>query len=242
MMPKWRQLEVILGMDWLNQYQAQIDCDQKTVKIKKPYGEYALTQKAVIFEWGSNQEEAFNILKEKLSHEPILALPKGNDDFVIYCDASWTSLGCVLMQQDKVIAYASRQLKIHEKNYTTHDLELGAIVFALKIRRHYLYATDALSQKEQSKPIRVKALRLDLKLDLMEQIKEIHPKALEEENIKKKRMVGKQKLLIKGKDGIMRFDQRIWIPKLGDIQEKVMDEAHNQDIPCILVQTKCTKI
>ncbi|GJZ31520.1 putative reverse transcriptase domain-containing protein [Tanacetum coccineum] len=72
---------------------------------------------------------------------PILALPEGSEDFVVYCDASHKSLGAVLMQREKVIAYASRQLKIHKKNYTTHDLELGSVVFALKIWRHYLYGT-----------------------------------------------------------------------------------------------------
>ncbi|GJS64287.1 putative reverse transcriptase domain-containing protein [Tanacetum coccineum] len=72
---------------------------------------------------------------------PILALPEGNDDFVVYYDASHQGLGAVLMQREKVIAYASRQLKPHEENYTTHDLELGAVVFALKIWRHYLYGT-----------------------------------------------------------------------------------------------------
>ncbi|GJW00194.1 putative reverse transcriptase domain-containing protein [Tanacetum coccineum] len=72
---------------------------------------------------------------------PILALPEGSEDFIAYCDASKKGLGAVLMQREKVISYASRQLKIHEKNYTTHDLELGAVVFALKIWRHYLYGT-----------------------------------------------------------------------------------------------------
>nr|GEV54209.1 retrotransposon protein, putative, Ty3-gypsy subclass [Tanacetum cinerariifolium] len=72
---------------------------------------------------------------------PILALPEGAEEFVAYCDASNKGLGVVLMQREKVISYASRQLKIHEKNYTTHDLELGAVVFALKIWRHYLYGT-----------------------------------------------------------------------------------------------------
>ncbi|GKG01436.1 putative reverse transcriptase domain-containing protein, partial [Tanacetum coccineum] len=72
---------------------------------------------------------------------PILALPEGSEDFVVYCDASHKGLGVVLMKIEKVIAYASRQLKIHEKNYTTHDLELGLVVFALKIWRHYLYGT-----------------------------------------------------------------------------------------------------
>ncbi|GJU29251.1 putative reverse transcriptase domain-containing protein [Tanacetum coccineum] len=72
---------------------------------------------------------------------PILALPEGSEDFMVYCDASHKGLGVVLMQREKVIAYASRQLKVHEKNYTTHDLELGSVVFALKIWRHYLYGT-----------------------------------------------------------------------------------------------------
>ncbi|GJX78277.1 putative reverse transcriptase domain-containing protein [Tanacetum coccineum] len=78
---------------------------------------------------------------QKLCSAPILALPEGSKDFIAYCDASKKGLGAVLMQREKVIAYASRQLKIHEKNYTTHDLELGAVVFALKIWRHYLYGT-----------------------------------------------------------------------------------------------------
>ncbi|GJY37473.1 putative reverse transcriptase domain-containing protein [Tanacetum coccineum] len=76
-----------------------------------------------------------------IEEAPILALPEGNDNFVIYCDASLQGLGAVLMQREKVIAYASRQLKPHEENYTTHDLELGAVIFALKIWRHYLYGT-----------------------------------------------------------------------------------------------------
>ncbi|GKE77744.1 putative reverse transcriptase domain-containing protein [Tanacetum coccineum] len=100
-------------------------------KIAKPMTE--LTQKNQKFNWGEEQEEAFQLLKQKLCAEPILALPKGSKDFVVYCDASIKGLGAALMQRMKVIAYASRQLKIHEKNYTTHDLELGAVVFALKI-------------------------------------------------------------------------------------------------------------
>ncbi|GKA76189.1 putative reverse transcriptase domain-containing protein [Tanacetum coccineum] len=100
-----------------------------------------LTQKKVNFVWGDKQEAAFQLLKQKLCSAPILALPEGSEDFIAYCDASKKGLGAVLMQREKVIAYASRQLKIHEKNYTTHDLELGAVVFALKIWRHYLYGT-----------------------------------------------------------------------------------------------------
>ncbi|GJT72333.1 putative reverse transcriptase domain-containing protein [Tanacetum coccineum] len=100
-----------------------------------------LTQKKVMFVWGDKQEAAFQLLKQKLCSAPILALPEGSKDFIAYCDASIKGLGNVLMQRDKVIAYASRQLEIHKKNYTTHDLELGAVVSALKIWRHYLYGT-----------------------------------------------------------------------------------------------------
>ncbi|GJW98122.1 reverse transcriptase domain-containing protein [Tanacetum coccineum] len=106
-------------------------------KIAKSLTE--LTQKNKKYIWGENQESAFQLLKQKLCKAPILALPEGNDDFVIYCDASHQGLGAVLMQREKVIAYASQQLKPHEDNYTTHDLELGAVVFALKIWRQYLY-------------------------------------------------------------------------------------------------------
>ncbi|KAF5805274.1 putative nucleotidyltransferase, Ribonuclease H [Helianthus annuus] len=108
-------------------------------KIAQPLT--SLTQKGVTYRWGDAQESAFQHLKDRLCSAPILSLPEGTDDFVVYCDASIQGLGCVLMQRDKVIAYASRQLKVHERNYTTHDLELGAVVFALKIWRHYLYGT-----------------------------------------------------------------------------------------------------
>ncbi|GKE98761.1 putative reverse transcriptase domain-containing protein, partial [Tanacetum coccineum] len=108
-------------------------------KIAKPLTE--LTQKNKKYIWGEDQESAFQLLKQKLCEAPILALPGGNDDFVVYCDASYQGLGALLMQREKVIAYASRQLKPHEENYTTHNLELGAVVFALKIWRHYLYCT-----------------------------------------------------------------------------------------------------
>ncbi|GJR15661.1 putative reverse transcriptase domain-containing protein [Tanacetum coccineum] len=100
-----------------------------------------LTQKKVVFDWGDKQELAFQLLKEKLCSAPILALPEGAENFIVYCDALHKRLGDVLMQNEKVIAYSLRQLKIHEKNYTTRDLELGAVVFALKILRHYLYGT-----------------------------------------------------------------------------------------------------
>ncbi|GJW11672.1 putative reverse transcriptase domain-containing protein [Tanacetum coccineum] len=86
-------------------------------------------------------ETAFQMLKHKLCSALILVLPEGSENFVVYCDASYKGLDVVLMQREKVIAYASRQLKIHEKNYTIRDLELGAVVFTLKMCRHYLYDT-----------------------------------------------------------------------------------------------------
>ncbi|GJY07394.1 putative reverse transcriptase domain-containing protein [Tanacetum coccineum] len=80
----------------------------------------------------------------KIANAPILALLEGSEDFMVYYNASHKGLGVVLMQREKVITYASRQLKVHEKNYTTHDLELGSVVFALKIWRHYLYGTRCI--------------------------------------------------------------------------------------------------
>ncbi|GJY84028.1 putative reverse transcriptase domain-containing protein [Tanacetum coccineum] len=110
--------------------------------ISKPMTK--LTQKDKKYEWGKEEEEAFQTLKQKLCSAPILALPEGTEDFVVYCDASLKGYGAVLMQREKVIAYASRQLKVHEENYTTYDLELGVAVFALRLWRHYLYGTKCV--------------------------------------------------------------------------------------------------
>ncbi|KAL0560765.1 hypothetical protein IC582_001178 [Cucumis melo] len=98
-----------------------------------------LTRKGAPFVWSKACEDSFQTLKQKLVTAPVLTVPDGSGSFVIYSDASKKGLGCVLMQQGKVVAYASRQLKSHEQNYPTHDLELAAVVFALKIWRHYLY-------------------------------------------------------------------------------------------------------
>nr|GEZ69923.1 retrotransposon protein, putative, Ty3-gypsy subclass [Tanacetum cinerariifolium] len=151
-----------------------------------------LTQKDVKFDWGDKQEASFQRIKQKLCSVPILALPEGSKDFVVYCDASIQGLGAVLMQREKVISYASRQLKIHDKNYTTHDLELGAVVFALKIWRHYLKANvvaDPLSRKERV-PLRVRALVMTIGLDLPKQILKAQTKAQKPENIKNKDVGG----------------------------------------------------
>ncbi|XP_073151776.1 uncharacterized protein [Henckelia pumila] len=121
----------------------------------------SLTRKGVKFKWSEKCEKSFAELKERLMFAPVLTIPEGTGRFVVYTDASKSGLGAVLMQDDKVIAYASRQLKVHEKNYPTHDLELAAVVFALKLWRHYLYGeryhpgkanvvVDALSRKSSS--------------------------------------------------------------------------------------------
>nr|GEX40393.1 putative reverse transcriptase domain-containing protein [Tanacetum cinerariifolium] len=110
--------------------------------ISKPLTK--LTQKNKNYEWGKEEEEAFQTLKQKLCSAPILALPKGTKYFMVYCDASLKGYRAVLMQRKKVIAYASRKLKVHEENYNTHNLELGGIVFALRLWRHYLYGTKCV--------------------------------------------------------------------------------------------------
>ncbi|KAJ9561955.1 hypothetical protein OSB04_007115 [Centaurea solstitialis] len=92
----------------------------------------------------SISELAFDTLRRKLCEAPVLTLPEGVEDLTVYCDASYHGLGCVLMQRGRVIAYASRQLKTHEVNYPTHDLELAAMVFALKLWRQYLYGSPLL--------------------------------------------------------------------------------------------------
>ncbi|GJW73912.1 putative reverse transcriptase domain-containing protein, partial [Tanacetum coccineum] len=124
---------------------------------------------------------------DKLCNAPVLALLDGWEDFVVYCDASRIGLGCVLMQRGKVIAYACRQLKIHKENYTTYDLELGVVMFALKIWRHYLYGTksanvvaDALSRKEKVKPKRVRAMNMIFQSSIKDRIHAAQKKAIDE--------------------------------------------------------------
>jgi ribonuclease HI len=90
---------------------------------------------------GQKCEDAFHTLRQHLTTTPVLAQPDNNKSFDVYCDASGTGLGCVLMQDNRVIAYASRALRSHEQNYPTHDLELAAVVHALKMWRHYLMGT-----------------------------------------------------------------------------------------------------
>ncbi|GKB58634.1 putative reverse transcriptase domain-containing protein [Tanacetum coccineum] len=209
-----------------------------------------LTQKNVKFDWGEKEEAAFQLIKQKLCSAPILALPKGSKNFIVYCDASHKGFGAVLIQNEKVIAYASRQLKIHEKNYTTHDLELRAVVFALKMWRHYLYETsdydcdiryhlgktnvvaNALSRKERVKPLRVRALVMTIGLNLPKKILEVQTKALKPKNLTAEDVGGmlrqdltKERLKPRA-DETLCLNNRRWLPCYGDLRTLVMHESH----------------
>ncbi|GJV74971.1 putative reverse transcriptase domain-containing protein [Tanacetum coccineum] len=178
------------------------------------------------------------LIKQKLCSAPILALPEGSKDFVVYYDASHKGLGTVLMQREKVIAYASRQLKVHEKNYTTHDLELGSVVFALKIWRHYLYETKytvftdhkSLQHILDQKELNMRQRRwLELLSDYDCDIR-YHPRkanvvadALSRGMIRKD--IPKEKLEPRV-DGTLCLNGRSLLPCYGDLRSVIMHESH----------------
>ncbi|GJS62251.1 putative reverse transcriptase domain-containing protein [Tanacetum coccineum] len=152
-------------------------------KIAKPVTK--LTQKKVKFVWGDKQEAAFQLLKQKLCSAPILALPERSEDFITYCDASKKGLGAVFMQREKVIAYASRQLKIHEKNYTTHNWKLG---YAKRVEHEATSLVGVAYERDQ--PLRVRALVMTIGLDLPKQILNAQTEARKLENLKNKDVGG----------------------------------------------------
>ncbi|GKB35146.1 putative reverse transcriptase domain-containing protein [Tanacetum coccineum] len=221
-----------------------------------------LTQKGIKFDWGEKEENAFQLIKQKLCSAPILALPKGSEDFVVYCDASHKGLGAVLMQREKVIAYASRQLKIHEKNYATYDLELGSVVFALKIWRHYLYGTKCtvftnhkslqhiLDQKELNMRQRhwlelLSDYDCDIRYhpgkanDLPKQILEAQIEALKPENLENedvgdliRKDIPNEKLEPRA-NGTLCLNGRSWLPCCGDLRSV---KAEHQRPSGLLVQ------
>ncbi|GJU01093.1 putative reverse transcriptase domain-containing protein [Tanacetum coccineum] len=217
------------------------------LKIAKPLTE--LTQKNKKYSWGKDQESAFQLLKQKLYEAPILALPEGNNDFVIYCDTSHQGLGAVLMQREKVIAYASRQLKPHEENYTTHNLELGTIHildekelnmrqrrwlelladYDCEIRYHHGKANvvaDALSQKERIKPLRVRSLVMTLHPKLPSQILEAQTEVIKEENIKAENLRGMDKAFKVRPDGTRCIKNQSWLPLFGNLRDLIMHESY----------------
>nr|GEW75909.1 putative reverse transcriptase domain-containing protein [Tanacetum cinerariifolium] len=258
-----------------------------------------ITQKKVKFDRGDKQEAASQIIKQKLCSAPILAIPEGSEDFVVYCDASIKGLGTMLIQKEKVIAYGSRQLKVHEKNYTTHNLDLGAVVFALKIWRYYLYeikctmltdhkslqhildqmelnmrqrrwlellsdydckiryhpgkanvVADALSQKEQIKPLRVRALVMTIGLDLPRKILEAQTEVMKPENLKSEDVGGmlienstdpekprKEKLEPRA-DGTLCLNNKSWLSCYGDLRTLIVHESHKSKYSVHLVSDK----
>ncbi|GJV80246.1 reverse transcriptase domain-containing protein [Tanacetum coccineum] len=201
-----------------------------------------LTQKSKTYDWGEEQENAFQTLKDKLCNAPVLALLDGPEDFVVYCDASRLGLGYVLMQRGKVIAYASRQLKIHEKNYTTHDLELGAVVFALKIWRHYLYGTKSVIYTDHKslqhifsqKELNMRQRRwiepfsdYDCEIRYHPGKANVVADALRggvEESVGLQK--GLDEVIERRSNGALYYLDRIWVPLKGDVIALIMDEAH----------------
>ncbi|GKD43348.1 putative reverse transcriptase domain-containing protein [Tanacetum coccineum] len=202
-----------------------------------------LTQKGVKFDWGDKAEAAFQLIKQKLCSAPILALPEGSKDFIVYCDASIKGLGAVLMQREKVIAYASRQLKIHEKNYTTHDLELGALVFAKNLEDHLSFGTKCMvftDHKNLQHIIDQKELNMRqcrcLIHDYWFEISQANfwklNKAQNKKNIKNEDVGGMiRKDILKEKlephvDGTLCLNGRSWLPCYGDLRTVIMHESH----------------
>jgi hypothetical protein len=120
----------------------------------------ALLAKKVEFKWTPACQKSFETLKEKLTTAPVLILLDVHKPFSVYCDASYTGLGCVLIQEGRVVAYSSRQLKIHEKNYPTHDLELAVMVHALKTWRHYLYGQKCDIYMDHKSQVHIHSVRV----------------------------------------------------------------------------------
>ncbi|KAI3704136.1 hypothetical protein L1987_74350 [Smallanthus sonchifolius] len=193
-----------------------------------------LTQKEVKYELGSTQEEAFKKLKEKLTQTQVLALPEGNEDLVVYADASRQGLGCVLIQRGRVIAYASRHLKVHEVNYPTHDLELAAVRRWFELLKDYdceiIYhhgkanaVADSLSRKDVPTPISVKSCQLVVTPDVMREIEKDQDEVLKEENTKKERMVRQLDKLEYNTVGVRTRFGPVWIPMGGELRTKILD-------------------
>ncbi|GJU56028.1 putative reverse transcriptase domain-containing protein [Tanacetum coccineum] len=207
-----------------------------------------LTQKGVKFDWGDKEEAAFQLIKQKLCSALILALPEGSEDFVVYSDASHKGLGAVLIQREKVITYASHQLKTHEKNYTTHDLKLR---LELNMRQHHWLellsdydceiryhprkanvVVDALIRKERNKPLWVRALVMTIGLNIPKQILEAQIEAQKPENFKKEDVGGMIRKDIQKErsephaDGTLCLNSRSWLPCYGDLRTVIMHESH----------------
>ncbi|GJV53525.1 reverse transcriptase domain-containing protein [Tanacetum coccineum] len=178
--------------------------------------------------------ENFSKIAKSLTILTQKTLPDGPEDFVVYCDASGIGLGCVLIQRGKVIAYASRQLKIHEENYTTHDLELGVVVFAVNIWRHYLYGTKSVIYTDHKslqhifsqKELNMRQRRwIELFSDYDCEI-HYHPGKANMVADSLRMQKGLDKMIEQRSDGTLYYLDRIWVPLKGEIRTLIMDEAH----------------
>ncbi|XP_073281756.1 uncharacterized protein [Primulina huaijiensis] len=182
------------------------------------------------FVWDESCEKSFQTLKEKLASTPVLILPTEDKEFTIYSDASKEGLGCVLMQEGRVIAYASRQLKQHEQNYPTHDLELATVVFALKIWRHYLYGAnyhpgkankvaDALSRKNESK---ITLTSLSARPCLQETVKLNQDRDPELTKLKGQVESGKSQDLQIDDRGVLWMKGRLCVPDSDNLRQEIL--------------------
>ncbi|GKD41219.1 putative reverse transcriptase domain-containing protein, partial [Tanacetum coccineum] len=185
-------------------------------KIARPMTK--LTQKSVKFEWGEKAEAAFQLLKQKLCSAPILALPEGSENFVVYCDASHKGLGAVLIQREKVIAYASRQLKVHENLFATHSRPEGA--------KYEVKTLVRIVERLRLKPLRVRVLVMTIGLILPKQILSAQSEARKEENFINEDLCGMINKLEPRADGTLCLNNRSWIPCLGDLRALIMHESH----------------
>nr|CAE04771.3 OSJNBa0079C19.12 [Oryza sativa Japonica Group] len=199
-------------------------------KIAKPMTR--LLQKDVKYKWLEECEQSFQELKNRLISAPILILPDPKKGFQVYCDASKLGLGCVLMQDGKVVAYASRQLRPHEKNYPTHDLELAVVVHALKIWRHYLFGTRTELCKELERlnlgiVSRGFVAALEAKPTLIDQVREAQINDPDIQEIKKNMRRGKAIGFLEDEQGTVWLGERICVPDNKDLKDAILKEAHD---------------
>ncbi|WVZ80921.1 hypothetical protein U9M48_028355 [Paspalum notatum var. saurae] len=212
-------------------------------RIAKPMT--SLLEKGVPFNWTKERQAAFDELKKRLTTAPVLTLPDLTKSFTVYCDASKEGLGCVLMQEGKVIAYASRQLRKHEVNYPTHDLELAAVVHALKIWRHYLFGNrcEIYTDHKSLKYIFTQnELNMSLNLGFvhhttvatfeaeptLEQEIRNHQKTDEKiQEIQEQIKLGKAPHFREDEQGTVWYKNRICVPDVDSIKKLILSEAHD---------------
>ncbi|KAG8503711.1 hypothetical protein CXB51_001713 [Gossypium anomalum] len=208
-----------------------------------------VASKKIKFEWSEKCQKSFDQLKTLLTEAPVLVQPESGKEFVIYSDASLNGLGCVLMQEGRVVAYASRQLKRHEKNYPTHDLELAAIVFALKIWLRYLFGEKCHVYSEH-KSLKYLMTQRDLNLRQrrwLELLKDyelvidyhpgkanmvanaLSPQKVDDELVAKQALCGSKEdleFLIDSND-CLRFRNRLCVSKNSELILMILNEAHD---------------